>query len=132
MKKLILILIAAIFGTAGYSQFAMTNPNGYALDTVTNNTAEGPKIQMPSYQATVSMQIPITKISGTIAGVIYWQGSNDGVTFGDIGIDSLADASKTYVYDESPKRYLHYKALISPSGTSSLSYKGILYATKPN
>lgn len=125
-------MVFALIGMTGYSQFAMTNPNGYALDTVTNNTAEGPKIQMPSYQATVSMQIPITKISGTIAGVIYWQGSNDGVTFGDIGIDSLADASKTYVYDESPKRYLHYKALISPSGTSSLSYKGILYATKPN
>lgn len=132
MKQLILTLVIGLITLYGYSQTAMTNPNGLPIDTVTNSTAEGPKLQMPGYQSTVSVEIPILKISGTIAGVIYWQGSNDGVTFGDIGVDTLTDATRTYVYDESPKRYLYYKALISPSGTSSLSYKGILYATKPN
>lgn len=125
-------MLCAILSVAGYSQLSMTNPNGLVLDTVTNSTAEGPMLQMPSYQATVSVEIPITKISGTIAGVIYWQGSNDGTKFGNIGVDTLTDATNTYVYDEAPKRYLYYKALISPSGTSSLSYSGKLYATKPN
>jgi len=125
-------MIVAIISMTGYSQSSMTNPNGLPIDTVTNSTAEGPVLQIASYQATVSMEIPITKISGTIAGVIYWQGSNDGVKYGNIGVDTLTDATNTYVYDESPKRYLYYKALISPSGTSSLSYSGKLYATKPN
>lgn len=132
MKQFIAIVTCVVLNFTGFSQSSMTNPNGLALDTVTNSTAEGPLLQIPSYQATLSIEIPITKISGTIAGVIYWQGSNDGTKFGTIGVDTLTDATNTYVYDEYPKRYLYYKALISPSGTSSLSYSGKLYATKPN
>lgn len=134
MRKIILASIL-LFGLAVSSssvnaQSAMTNPNGAALDTVTNSTAEGPFLQVKSYQTTVSMVIPITKISGTIAGNIHWQGSNDGVSYGTISSTALTDATNVYVYSENPKRYLYYKALISPSGTSSLSYKGSIYSTK--
>lgn len=131
MKKLILIVFAVMAFSISYSQLAMTNPNGLTLDTVTNSTAKGCVLQVKGYQETVSLVVPIIKISGTIEGVIYWQGSNDGVKYGNIGIDSLTDATNTYTYDESPKRYLYYKALVAPSGTSSLSFKGTLYATKP-
>lgn len=112
------------------AQTIMTNPNGLALDTVTNSTAEGPVLQVKGFQSTVSMVLLVTKISGTIAGYVYWQGSNDGVNYATIGSDTLTDATNRYQYDEAPKRYLYYKALISPSGTSSLSYKAHLYATK--
>jgi len=126
------MVVALLTFAIGHSQTAMTNPNGLVLDTVTNSTAKGCVLQVKGYQTTVSLVVPIIKISGTIAGVIYYQGSNDGVKYGNIGVDSLTDATNTYTYDESPKRYLYYKALVSPSGTSSLSFRGTLYATKPN
>lgn len=132
MKKLISIVVALLTFAMGYSQTAMTNPNGLVIDTVTNSTAKGCVLQVKGYQATISLEVPVTKISGTITGVVYYQGSNDGVKYGNIGSDTLTDGTDTYVYDESPKRYLYYKALVSPSGTSSLSFKGVLYATKPN
>lgn len=133
MKKII-FCTALMFGLAACAlttkaQTAMTNPNGVAIDTVTNSTAEGPILQVKGYKTTVSMVLLITKISGTIAGSVYWQGSNDGTTYSTIGSDTLTDATNSYQYDESPKRYLYYKALISPSGTSSLSYSSTLYTT---
>ena len=111
---------------------AMTNPNGLVLDTATQAAAEGATIQVKQYQATVAIQVTTTKISGTIAGSIKWLGSNDGLTWVELQSDTLVDATRTYGYTESPKKWLYYKHLITQTGTSSMSYKGLVYTTRVN
>lgn len=136
MKKIIfslILLVGFMVSTQSIqAQITMANPNGYDIDTVTNSTAEGPALQVKSYQSTYAMVIPITKISGTITGSIKWQGSTDGSNFFTVSSDTLLNASNVYGYSESPKKWSFYRALISPTGTSSLSYKGISYFTKAN
>lgn len=129
MKKLLFICAICLSAVASKAQTAMTNPNGLALDTASQVASEGPKLRVPGPFKTVSIVLTTTKISGTIAGTVSWQGSNDGVTYGTISTTSLTDASGAYVYKEVDKGYLYYKALITQSGTSSLSYKASLYTT---
>lgn len=118
------------------SQTTMTNPNGLALDTVSNSTAEGPTITIGGFRSTVSFVMLITKISGTVAGTVTlqgsnniskgWQnitGSNDQVTF------TLTDATQSVVLSQAPKRFLHYRVLITGSGTMSASYSATAYTT---
>lgn len=108
----------------------MTNPNGASIDTVTNATAEGPVLQVKGYQASVSIVLLITKISGTVGGTVSWQGSNDGVNYSTLtSTETVTDATNVYDYNESPKRYLYYKALITGTGTMSASYKATAYTT---
>lgn len=133
MKKVIMLAVVALAFVSlpkVKAQTAMTNPNGYALDTASQAAAEGPSLEVKGYQATMSIQLPVTKISGTIAGSVKWQGSNNGTTWYTISSDTLTDATNVYGYSEAPKKWAQYKALITQTGTSSLSYKGIVYTTK--
>lgn len=129
MKQLLIFMVSLLLFATSYSQTAMTNPNGLALDTGSQAAAEGPKLQVKQYQSTVSIELPVTKISGTITGTIQWQGSNGGTKWVTISSDTLTDATNVYGYSEAPKKWLYYKALITQTGTSSLSYSGLLYTT---
>lgn len=132
MKKIFFLVLFSVSLTAAVNaQTQMTNPNGLTLDTASQAAAEGPSIQVKGYQSTVSLHVPVTKISGTIAGSIKWQGSNDsGTTWFTIQSDTLTDATNVYGYSESPKKWGYYRALITQTGTSSLSYKGWEYQTR--
>lgn len=131
MKKILFIAVAVcLFSAVSQAQTAMTNPNGLALDTVTNATAEGPTLQVKSYQSTVAIVITVTKISGTVAGNVEWQGSNDGVKYATIDTSVLSDATKSYQFNQSPKRFAYYKANIAGTGTLSASYSATVYTTK--
>ena len=137
MKKFLLIAVA-ILGISAATQKVdaqsiktMVNPNGLALDTATQAAAEGPKVTVTGTAKTFSIVLVTTKISGTIAGTIAWQGSNDGVNFATIGsTTNLVDASTNYTYKEVDKGYAYYKALITQTGTSSLSYKANSYTSQ--
>lgn len=130
MKKLLIIMLVSVFAVATHAQTAMTNPNGLALDTVSNSTAEGPLLQVNNYKSTVSIVLLVTKISGTVAGSVKWQGSNDGVSYATISSDTLTDATNTYQFSDVPKKFMYYKALITGTGTLSASYKANLYTTR--
>lgn len=124
MKKLILICFAVLaFTTASKAQVAtMTNPNGLVLDTASQAAAEGAKAKVVNAKK-MDIIVVTTKISGTIAGTISWQCSNDGVNYATISTTALTDASTNYLYKEVDKVAPYYKALITQTGTSSLSYK---------
>lgn len=134
MRKIILISIAIIGLAISYNpvhaQTAMTLPNGLSLDTASQAAAEGATIQVKNFASTISIELPVTKISGTIAGSVKWQGSNDNTKWFTIQTDTLTDATNVYGYSEAPKKWLYYKALITQTGTSSLSYAPIMYSTK--
>lgn len=129
MKKLFVVLLFVALGTITKAQSAMVNPNALALDTASQAAAEGPKSFIKGSFKTVSIVLVTTKISGTIAGTVSWQGSNDGINYATISTTSLVDASTNYNYKEVDKAYVYYKALITQTGTSSLSYKASIYTT---
>ena len=134
MKKIFLFLFCAGLLIASTSNaqvsIAMTNPNGHTLDSISNTTPEGATLKVPGYAATVSIVVPITKISGTVAGTISWQGSNDGTNYYQVSTSTVTDASAVYGFTGTPKYFLYYRPLITLSG-GSISYKAFLYATKP-
>lgn len=132
MKRLLFIACLIGIVSVGKAQTAMINPNSLPLDTATQAAAEGCTLKVSAYQKTVSIVLPTTKISGTIAGTVSWQGSNDGVKYYTISTTTLVDGSTIYGYKEVDKAFLWYKALITQTGTSSLSYNGAEYSTKPN
>lgn len=135
MKKIFLIIVSlslmAFTKSEAQSVLSkMTNPNGASIDTATNATAEGPVLKVAGYQSTLSIVLAVTKISGTVGGSVQWQGSNDGVNYGTISSTTITDGSVNYVYSETPKRYLYYKANVAGTGTMSASYSAWLYALK--
>jgi hypothetical protein len=133
MKKLlvsVILVLGIAFAThAQGTVSAMTNPNGFALDTVTNAVAEGPMLKTAGFGDGVSIVVVLTKISGVVAGNIQWQGSNDGVNFATISSSALSDASGNFMFSEAPKRFLYYKANVAGTGTMSASYKATIYVT---
>lgn len=136
MKKFILLFnlfaIAFVCPDVGHSQTAMTNPNGLALDTATQAAAEGPTYASRGFADVVSFTIRITKISGTVAGSVALQGSNNiSKGYATIGTaDTLVDASQTLNFADVPKKYLYYKILITGTGTMSASYSATAYSSK--
>jgi hypothetical protein len=139
--KHLLIAIVAIVAILSLStgiakaQVALINPNGFALDTCTQAANEGPVTPVVKGTAkTFNIVVYTLKISGTIAGTLQFQGSNDGTTFANIGSAvTLTDQAgvKGYTYSETDKKYLYYKALFLPTGTEAFSYKATYYVTLP-
>lgn len=134
MKKIFLIALVTFAAFSAKSQIVpMITPNYLAIDTVTNSAAEGPHVTVLGYQKVLTLQVNTTVISGTFAGKIYWQGSFDSIPTHYVTFDSstLQNASVSYAKKEIEKGFVYYRALISPTGTSSVSYYGTAYYTKP-
>lgn len=134
MKKLI-VIIALFAGLCSFAQtpVAMTNPNGLALDTAINTTAEGPVYGPIEYsRKSVACQITLTKLSGTVAGTTGLYGSLDGTNYGLIGTarTNTDVTSQTWVFEDLPKAFRYYKVLITGSGTMSVSYSAKIGTTR--
>ncbi len=136
MRKFLIMAVMCLAGIAAHAQnntAIMTNPNGLALDTASQAAAEGAVYRAPGANKVLSIVVKTTKISGTVAGTVSWQGSNDpagsAASFGTISTTALVDATgvTNYVYKEVDQGYLWYRALITQTGTSSLSYTDYLH-----
>ncbi len=97
------------------------------LDTITTSSSTGTKshvFTLKGNQETVSGQIDVVKISGTVAGYIQYQVSVDGGTkYKTVATDTLTDATATY-YHEWTERPQYYKALVTiTTGTQSTAYR---------
>lgn len=144
MKLIFGILFMAVALVSNAQQanpIAMTNPNGFAIDTITNATPEGPYVKVLGAQRThVTINFQVTKISGTVAGTMALQGSNnptyDATTFATIknfGIDSLVtatNATNTYNFADVIGGFSYYRILWTGSGTMSASYKAYAYKSQ--
>lgn len=128
MKNLVLLFVLVAASFVCKAQVIMTNPNGFSVDTATQSAAEGAKTSaIRGGYKTIAIVVKTLKISGTIAGTVAWQGSNNGVDFSTISTTALVDASTNYQYKEVDKGFIYYKALITQTGTSSLSYQAVYY-----
>lgn len=62
--------------------------------------------------------VNVTKVSGTVAGVIYYQGSANGTDYVTVATDTLTDATNTYEYNLANWPYRYARIFIDGSGTS--------------
>jgi hypothetical protein len=117
MKHLIaLIAICIAFTGVAQAQTAMT-----ASGTLTDATTGYVTSKVPGGYGNLSIQLIVTKTSGTVAGTAWLQASNDGTNYVTINstdtlaLTNVAAQSKLWNVGISP--YLYYRAKITTTGT---------------
>lgn len=131
-----LLLVLGVSFTGSAQTYTMTG----SADTVTNTGTKACSLKVVNNYSEISIQVVITKISGTVAGTVTLQGSVDGTTFETIDTllvqnnvatftaTDVASQSKVFVVDQNP--YLWYKLSYTGSGTMSATLKGYLLPRK--
>lgn len=141
MKKFLLIavlgFVTAFASNNVQAQVSLYGSNGYVRDTVSNTgvkylTSVTPVPAGFTYRATVTVQVDITKISGTLGGTLIPVGSNDGVSFYALtGSLTVADIASQGIVFACTTGYKHYGVKWTGTGTMSGSFVTKLYTTKP-
>jgi hypothetical protein len=105
---------------SGYMKSSPTHAN---TDTLTNAATVTQTIAIPGYNAVVTIQPVITRVTGTAAGVVRLFGSIDGTNYVRVNpTDSLLMtnvATQSKIFTISPSAYTHYRITVAGSGTQS-------------
>lgn len=104
-----------------------------AADTTTNaDTVYLVSPKLTSSYDVVTVQLNVTKISGTVAGNAEIQASLDGVNYSTVAEDTLTltngNSSKIWALGRSD--YLYYRVRVATSGTQSSAARGIILYRK--
>jgi hypothetical protein len=141
MKKIIVLLMAFSIFTAisASAQTSLYGTNGYVRDTVTNTGAKVLFTRVSGGLSYVTIQVDITKISGTLGGTLIPVASNDGVTYYDISNLTTENrdtaytvtntASQGYIYKCKPG-FKYYGVKWTGTGTMSGSLVASEYGYK--
>lgn len=107
-------------------------------DTCTNAGTTYVGLTVNNYYETVTIQAVVTKISGTVAGTVTVQGSNDGTNFVTVDSDYITSSTlsptnqttntKIFIITGSPYKY--YRLSYTGSGTMSATLKGYVLPNK--
>lgn len=132
MKKLFMLMAAVMSAAIGFSQGEklMTNPNGLALDSFQNTTAEGPYARVATVTARqVGFTIDLTSLTGTVAGKIYLQGGNKSGKWALPYLDSvtLDPGTNSWRLGASNPQFQFYRLWIVPTGTQLTTYVAQYY-----
>lgn len=107
MKKLFsIIAIGALFIVGAQAQkvssasLLVGGAFGNTIDTLDDAETITKFIKVQFSQSAMSMQVVITKISGTVGGTVTITASNDGVNFVDISSPSIAISALRPVYSD--------------------------------
>jgi len=140
MKKILFLGIAALIALAtlapakaeAQTVSLVSTSNGLTKDTVTNTAAKILAKQVAGYKATVTIQIDITKISGTLGGTLIPVGSNDGVKWYAAGSStfSVTDVASQGTLFAPPLGYAYYGVQWTGTGTMSGSFVAKLVARR--
>lgn len=87
-------------------------------DTIINAGTATVRVRAYGAYDTGAFQVVNTKVSGTVAGKTYFEGSVDGVNY--VTLDSLTNtnvAVNTKVFEDNPPAYLWYRFRSVGSGT---------------
>lgn len=118
------------------SVVTMTNSG----DTVVNTGTKTVNQEVRGWYETVNIQVVATKISGTVAGTMTLQGSNDGSNYSTIDTaivksrystftaTDVATQTTHFVIEGSPYRY--YRVSWTGSGTMSARIYGYVWANE--
>lgn len=135
MKRTIVIALLStctMFCQAQTTATVMPASNGLPVDTVSNTGTETWTLKVPGFQKVVSVQWVATKISGTVAGSVVFQGSLDGTNWDTVLLvpayspTDVATQTKIFTHDDS--KYLYYRVQWTGAGTMSASARCYLLA----
>lgn len=141
MKKVRLIitgvLLTAIvaFSSTTQAQYAdMLSASGATTETAVNTTAVYLRTISTKANTTTSIVVNVTKVSGTVAGTVVLQGSNNGTDFrtlptavaASFTATDVAAQGITWVLTGNPYRY--YQVLYTPAGTMNATYTAQLWS----
>lgn len=136
MKKILLMLgLVALLATPIFAQglytFKQTTYPTLLSDTVTNtatNFLQSPSVPSGAY---VTVQVVVTKISGTVGGTISLQGSVDGTNWKALNTAetqtalatiTATDASNVYHWRLSSNPFSKYRVTWTGTGTMAASF----------
>lgn len=92
------------------------------LDTLTNvETSTSNVFTVTGSKSTLSFQVHLIKISGTMAGTINVLASVDGTNYYVLGTASVTDGTKSYGFNFAYNPAQKYKVEVVASGVSSYS-----------
>jgi len=116
----------------------MTQAYGSTSDTIVNTATGYVGLTVQNYYDKVGIQTVITKISGTVAGTVTLQGSNDGTNYVTVSSSysdaqthtatNVATSTKLFTITGSPYKY--YRLSYTGSGTMSATIKGYVVVNK--
>lgn len=129
------------FLTPSAGQHAVTNMLSYyglTSDTATNTGTTYVQAQVKNWYESVSIQAVVTKLSGTAAGTVTVQGSNDGtnyvtvnssyITSSTLSVSNVTTNTKVFILTGSP--YNYYRLSYTGSGTMACTLKGYILPSK--
>lgn len=140
MKKILFLCLLTILATAFISpQLQAQTPvnlistgNSLATDTVTNAGVKTLISPTLGYATSITIQVDITKISGTLGGSLTAVVSNDGITYYAIGsaytVTDVASQGTTFT---PTLGFRYYGVRWTGTGTMSGSFKAKLVTRKP-
>lgn len=135
MKKFILFALFGMLAFACNAQVTnMVSGYGNPTDTVTNAGSNYVYITSPNPWQNISVQPVITKISGTVAGTYYLQGSLDNTNWVSVVGDSATATNvttNTRIWKESTKAYKYYRIGYTGSGTMAATLRGYFFTNNP-
>lgn len=116
----------------------MLSSYGLTSDTCTNAATTYLGITVTQGYNRISMQAVVTKISGTVAGTVTLQGSEDGTNFITVNSSYVTattlaptdQATNTKMFIVTGCPYKYYRFSYTGSGTMSATIKGYLVANK--
>jgi hypothetical protein len=92
-------------------------------DTITNAIAKSQHANFGFSAKKISIQTTITKITGTVAGIVTLEASNDGIGYNRINLtDSLIlknQVSNVKIFTVPNPLHKYYQIKVTPSGTQS-------------
>lgn len=124
MKKTLIILslvLVSLVSRAQMSSAIAMNDGDTQGDTLTNAATLYHSLKVKESYSSVGFQVVVSKLSGTIAGTSFIQGSLDGTNYVSIS-DTLAltnVTTNTDIWLEKPSSYLYYRIKTTGSGTMS-------------
>lgn len=101
----------------------------YSASKAVLTNADTAKISLEVDDNAKSVQVVVTRLSGTAAGRAVLKASNDGVNFIAVGPDTLTfsnQVTNTKFWTLSPLLYNQYQVEVITSGTVTASAKGYL------
>lgn len=129
MKKLILIMALAIACIHNVdAQITMTGS-----DTIVDAATVSVSQKITTSLNVISFQAVVTKLSGTVAGTVILQASNDAVNYVDISTDTLTltdVTTNTFLWSVTSAPYQFYRLTGLGTGTMSAIISGFAVARK--
>ena len=140
MKQLISLFFALALGVSVFAQdVTMRNASASSTETITNGGTGILTGTVRGHKNTITVQVTITKTSGTVAGTLTLQGSLDNVSYKAAllpnGVSTAVNtytatdvASQTFIWQLDKNAYNYWRISYTGSGTMVATMTGVLLA----